>query len=116
MAGDLNINTWKTGFQEWVETTELWELTEPEAPTFKAGTVDDAILMAAGRYIPEGILPTEDENMQDPEKVEFFPAYVTEKRVIGEHMALFLDIGTIRQDITSDKHKYNIRSLTTNEW
>ena len=105
VAGDLNINSWKTEFHSWVEENELWELTDPTKPTFKAGTTDDSILMAAGKYIPEGVLPEEEENMKDQDLLEFFPVYVTENRVIGEHMALFLDIGTSRPDIVNDKHK-----------
>ena len=116
IAGDLNINTWQSEFQNWIEEKELRELTDPEKPTFKAGTSDDAIVMAAGGYVPEGVLPEEEELMKDRDLLEFFPVNVTEERVINEHMALFLDIGTVRPDVTNDKYKYNIRSLTDKGW
>ena len=47
--------------------------------------------------------------------LEYFPVYVTENRVIGEHMALFLDVGTTRPDVVNDKYKYNVRSITKKE-
>ena len=60
-----NINTWKAKYQQWIEEHELWELTDPTTATFKAGTVDDAIVMARGSYIPEGILPEETDSNKD---------------------------------------------------
>ena len=38
--------------------------------------------------------------------LEFIPVYVTESRVIGDHMALYLGKGAIRPDIVNDNHKY----------
>ena len=35
--------------------------------------------------------------------------------VIGDHMALYLDIGTIRPDVVNDKFKYNVRGATDKE-
>ena len=65
IAGNLNVNSWGKEFQEWVETADLWELTDTSTSTFEAGTAGDAILMAAGAYIPEGVLPKDEENMKD---------------------------------------------------
>ena len=45
-----------------------------------------------------------------------YPVYTTDSKEIGEHMALFLDISTMRPDIKSDLFKYNIRNLTQKEW
>ena len=101
VARDLNINSWETGFQCWAEAAGLWELTNLTVPTFKADAVDDAILMAAGQYVREGIISTEDENTQDQEKVEFYPVYVTEARVVGEHMALFDQTQSVRSSSTA---------------
>lgn len=42
--------------------------------------------------------------------------FLTETKVINGHMALFLDIGTIRPDGANDKSKYNIKSLTEKDW
>ena len=81
IAGDLNINSWQSDFHKWIHENELWELTDTHKPTFKAGTTDDAILMAAGTYTPEGALPEEEEHMKDQELLEFFPVYVTEDQI-----------------------------------
>ena len=39
VAGDFHINTWEKEYQSWIEENELWELTDPTKPTFKAGAV-----------------------------------------------------------------------------
>ena len=49
--------------------------------------------------------------MKDQELPEYLPVFVTEGRVIGERVALFLEIGTVRPDIVHDQHKNSIRSL-----
>ena len=85
-------------------------------PTFRAGTADDAIIMAAGKYTPEGVLPDESATTTETELVEFFPVYITESKVIGEHMASFLDLDAVRPDAISGQSKYNARGLTAKEW
>ena len=45
---------------EWIREENLWELADPRIPTFRAGTMDDMMLFAAGTYMPEGILPGEE--------------------------------------------------------
>ena len=41
---------------------------------------------------------------------------MTANTVIGEHVALTLEIGTSRPDIDSEQKKYNIRSMTDKDW
>ena len=65
VMGDYNKNAWekeeKGVLQEWLRTENLWELADPRTPTHRAGTVTDGIILAPGRYMPEGILPQVDE-------------------------------------------------------
>ena len=112
IAGDININTWQPEFHTWIEENELRELTVPQKPTFKVVTTEDAIMMAARNYLLEEMLPEEEELVRDQDLLEFFPVYVTEERVKNDHMALFLDKGTVRPDVINDKNKYNACSLT----
>ena len=46
---------------------------------------------------------------------EYFPVFITEEKVIGDHVALFLDTGTVRPDIKTDQHIYSVRSLANAE-
>ena len=61
ILGDLDINSWDKEYTRRVLCEELWVLANPQAPTHRPGTVDDAILVAIGDYIPGGILPGEAE-------------------------------------------------------
>ena len=95
----------------------MWEFTDPQKPTFTAGAVGAAIMLAVGNYIPEGVLPENgEEHIEDQDLLEFFLVHVTEERELGEHMALLLDIGTARPGVVADKFKNNIRSLTDKAW
>ena len=62
LAGDFNINSWDAEYVEWIETEDLWELADPGISTHRSGAVDDMILLVAGNYIPEGVLPGEAES------------------------------------------------------
>ena len=46
-------------YRDWIEENNPWELSGPEKATFKTGAVDEAILVAFGEYIPQGISPEE---------------------------------------------------------
>ena len=56
-AGDLKVNSWKSGYGNWLQGEELRELPDPSKPTHESGTVGDAMEMAVGKYMPEGVLP-----------------------------------------------------------
>ena len=45
----------------------------------------------------------EEKTMKDQELLELIPVRVTEDRVIGEHMASLLGVGTIRLGAVSGK-------------
>ena len=45
-----------------------------------------------------------------------YPVYTTEDRVIGEHMALTLNISTLRPDVKSDLFKPKKFLLTEENW
>ena len=77
----------KKEYRNWLKEQDLWELSNPETPTFEAGTRTDAILLAAGTYIPEGLLPEEPEPDRREESSDIYPVYVAEKVILGNHMA-----------------------------
>ena len=94
LAGDLNINSWKDPFREWIEENELWGLANPATPTYETGTTDDAIIAALRTHLPEGLIPGQEEYDKEIETSEKYPAYVTEKPILGKRMALILPFRT----------------------
>ena len=59
-----------------------------------------------------GVLPEDEENVKDQITGGYLLVHVTEAIVIGEHMALPLDIGAIRPDVGDKEYKHNARSFT----
>ena len=55
--GGIYVTSWEKEFYEWIESEEMWELSNSQIPTFKKGTAPDTMLMALGPYLPEGQLP-----------------------------------------------------------
>ena len=93
----------KDTFQEWMDTEKLWQLSDPTIPTFIAGATTDGVFLAPGTYLPQGILPQRTEEEQDEGPSEVYPIFVTPKRVLADHHALFSDILTPRQEIPYPK-------------
>ena len=52
----------------------------------------------------------------DEEISEFYPTHVTKECILGEHMIFFLAFNTLRPDIKQEENKYNIHSLSREEW
>ena len=50
---------------------------------------------------------------KDNEATDHYPAYPTEKKVMGEHMALFLAIYNCKPGVRPAQQEYNIHSLAT---
>ena len=116
ITGDVYLNSWDREFTEWINGEELRALASPQTPTHRSGTVDDAMLVAVGAYVPKGSLPGAAESEKELGKAERFPVYVTEDPVIADHMALMLALNTQRPDVGTVKRKYNTRSVTPTEW
>ena len=116
IAGDLNLNTWGKGYENWVEEENIWVLANPAEPTHESGTTDDTMLFVAGDYIPEGILPGEAESDKELQTEEYFPVHTTEKNVIRDHMAQTLTLQTVRPDARSDCKRYNVRGMGKKDW
>ena len=99
IMGDLNINSWgkqeKNFYQEWIESENLWELSDPRTPTYRTGTVTDGILLAMGDYHPEGILPQVADPELDGGYPGAYPVFVSKTTVLVDRHALFLDIITM---------------------
>ena len=69
----------------------------------RSKTVDDAMLLAVGSYLPEGILLGDAETEEEMGGAEHYPVYITEDPLIGGHIALFLELNTQRPDIGSER-------------
>ena len=54
-------NTWHAELTYWLTNDDLWVLADSQRPTHRSGTVDDAMLLAVGSYLPEGVLPGDAE-------------------------------------------------------
>ena len=102
--------------QEWINQENLWELTDPETPTHRAGTVTDGMLLAPGTYMPEGILPQGGELTTGKRQLDVHPVHVTEELVLADNHALFLDL--IPKDLAEMPRleKYKIHGMTELEW
>ena len=61
LAGVRNKTTWGKISGFWLGEYDLRELPDPHIPTFKKGATTDAILIAPGEYIVDGISPTKQE-------------------------------------------------------
>ena len=88
LTGDFNIHSWgnmeKEIYQEWMAEENPWELLNPTAPTFRARTVTDGILLALGAYHPEGLLPQEADPEIDGGRSEVHPVFASEKPVLAD--------------------------------
>ena len=116
IAGDLNVNTWGKGYENWLEEENIWVLANPEEPTHESGTTDDTMLFVAGDYIPEGILPGEAETDKALQTEDCYPVHTTEKNVIRDHMVQTLTLQTVRPDARSDCKRYNVRGMSKKDW
>ena len=68
--------------------TNLWELLNPDSPTYTGGATDDSIVLTIGNYLPDGALSPVHEIGAGGESLEHFPVYVAVGPIIGDHMAL----------------------------
>ena len=116
IVGDLNVTSWKNHYQDWIEQNELWELSNPRVPTFKKGTTPDAMVMAVGGYLPEGIMTLDENDDREEEILEYYPAYVTDRPILGDHMALFLTFITEWKEHWNKSYKYQLNKLTKTDW
>ena len=115
IAGDLNLNTWGKGYENWLWEENIWALANPEEPTHESGTTDDTMLFVAGDYIPEGILPGEAETDKELQTEDYYPVHTTEKQVIRDRMAQTLTLQAVRPDARSDRKRYNVRGMSRKE-
>ena len=120
LLGDFNIHSWEQyeqGFyQTWLEENDLWELSDPRVPTYRTGTVTDAVLMALGSYHPEGLLPQVVDPELDGSHPGVHPVFISDEVVLVDHHALFLDITTVHIKMLRPIKKYNIYNLTQKDW
>ena len=120
LMGDFNINAWehaeKGSYQAWIAEENLWVLSNPMTPTFKAGTVTDAVLMVMGKYHPEGLLPPPVDQEQNGGDPGVYPVFISEEVAMIDHHALFLDILTIDLAKMPQPITYKIHSLTKENW
>ena len=84
---------------------------DPQIPTFRMGAAPDAIVMALGAYLPEGLLFSDKTDEEVGEGVENSPAYVSDRPVLGEHMALYLAFHTLWPQIEGSLRKYSIKGF-----
>ena len=70
------------------QETSIWEQSKPDHPTYTAGATDDTIVLTLGNYLPDGVLPPVRDIETGGESIEYFPAYVANKPIVGDHMAL----------------------------
>ena len=94
------------------QSGNLWELTAPREPTYRAGTVTDGVLLAPGMYMPEGILPQGEELVTGHRQLDAYPVYATEEQVLADHNALFLDLTPVDIAAMPRLAKYEISTRT----
>ena len=57
MDTDFNITTWPSSFAEWTQEGEIWELLDPETPSFALGSAIDKFLFTPSHHAPSTFLP-----------------------------------------------------------
>ena len=122
VLGVLNINAWETAEkgekQTWVGNEELWELSDPNEPTYRAGTGRGGVLFARGKYLPAGCLPRDmDMDMDiDGGYPNVSPVVVSAATKLVGHHALALELCAMEPKSTPRSEKYNINTLTKETW
>ena len=69
-----------------------------------------------GDYHPEGVLPQVADPEQDGGSPGIYPAFVSEKVVMVDHHALFMDTVTMDLRIMPAPVTFKIYSLTAEDW
>ena len=115
VIGDHNANTWQGGcsdkYYEWLSEAGLWELSDPDLPTFMSNAVIDKFLLNPGDEIPEEwIINTqlgEERDGKDGELEEEvqFPAVTFPCQWVADHHPLMMILkGQQEDDSGPGKH------------
>ena len=94
----------------------FWELSDPEVPTYKAGTVTDGVLLALGEYRLVGVLPQAVQPEIDVGYPAAHPVFVTASKVLADHHARDLDVITQTVEQMPPTRRCNIRTVTAEHW
>ena len=130
IVGDLNTNTWRGGcsdkYYEWLSEAGLWELSDPDLPTFKSNTVIDKFLLRPGEIIPEEwIISTRlgdasDDMEGDVDEEVRYPVVTFPCQWVADHHPQMMILREQREDESGpgkhDGNKLRIKDLTREDW
>ena len=102
----------KGAFQQWLDVAKLREISDPEVPTFRAGTTTNGVLVAPGEYAQEGISLQETDTDTGGGPLEASPAIATGEPVFADHHALILDLFSLALDAVPPLAGHNVHSFT----
>ena len=126
LIGDFNPNCWRenegTPYQEWVMEHGLWDLANPNLPTYKTGSSLDKMLLCPGRDIPAEWLGTpaslEMDGVELPEEMDapYYPARVFLEPWVADHHPLQLTLNSepVSEGVANKVLKIN--DLTPEDW
>ena len=78
IGGDFNTTGWKRMYEEWLQTEGVFDLVDPQVPTYAGGTAIDKFLFVPGAYVPSTLLPTSYGAEPNPEHYVDAPHYPAE--------------------------------------
>ena len=129
IIGDLNPNTWKGGHKgryiEWLSEAGLWELSDPDLPTFENNTVIDKFLLCPGEEVPEGWFITTQSGSQgwnaeeEGDEMLHYPAITFPNRWVADHHPVMLGLMGQEEESeggTEERYKLRIKDFTKEKW
>ena len=120
IAGDFDVTTWQSMYDEWIQESGAQELLNPETPTFALGSTLDRMLFVPGSYIPPTFLAPGDSRFQRRDgamDTPYYPAVVIEFPRLSDHSPVLLPLPCDTQDrVGQVAHRIRIGGLSDEEW
>ena len=129
VVGDLNPNSWKRKdcdlYHEWINEAGFIELSHPEHPTYKTGSILDKFLLYPGDYTPDEWLGPQGQYIEPRDhhiidlSDEYYPARTFPEPWIDDHHPVLLSFRGAENpapSTTEQKVRIKVRDLTQEEW
>ena len=124
ICGDLNPPSWREGFEEWLEESGIWELSDPTTPTFPSGNALDRFLLIPGDHLWDALLPdpieTWGENVDFDLERGHYPAVVLPpypaRKPISAHHPVYLDLPFVEERMQPRIRTLMIDKLSPEDW
>ena len=116
IGGDLNHPSWLTENEDWVSSTGLWTLTDPEVGTFASGNSLDKFLYLPGDDIPAAFLREEMAEDNEREEGLWYPGITGAEEVVGNHHPVYIAFPCGQEIPPPFIRSMAVRDLEEEEW